>query len=209
MLTAIRGQITALSLDSTQQYARAPHLPVAGSGYALTLPDGRLLCGATTQHHDDCPDVRLKDHTYNLGQAWKLGAIQAESNEQAESLIQTLAQDPTTWGRTGWRASTPDRLPLVGALPLSAERLAKLTQTSPHGGKLRLDQTRMIHRERDVHGGLFILSGLGSRGITWSVLAGQLLAHWMAGTPCPVEADLRDALDPARFVARSHSKAAK
>ncbi len=209
LLTAIRGQITALSLDSTQQYARAPHLPVAGSGYALTLPDGRLLCGATTQHHDDCPDVRLKDHTYNLGQAWKLGAIQAESNEQAESLIQTLAQDPTTWGRTGWRASTPDRLPLVGALPLSAERLAKLTQTSPHGGKLRLDQTRMIHRERDVHGGLFILSGLGSRGITWSVLAGQLLAHWMAGTPCPVEADLRDALDPARFVARSHSKAAK
>lgn len=203
LLTAIRGQITTLSLGNTQQSARTPRLPVAGSGYALTLPDGRLLCGATTQHHDDCADVRLQDHIHNLGQAWKLGAIRAQSGQEAEDLIQALATDTSTWGRTGWRASTPDRLPLVGALPLSADRLASL------GGKLRLDQTRMIQRERDARGGLFILSGLGSRGITWSVLAGQLLAHWMTGSPCPVEADLRDALDPARFVARSHSKAAK
>lgn len=202
-LTPIRGQVTTLSPDVSAQRAQLPRLPVAGSGYTLTLPDGRLLCGATTQHHDSCADVRTADHLHNLGQALRLGALQIESTEVLEDALNALATNDTTWGKTGWRATTPDRLPLVGALPWTPERLATL------GGRTRLDQTRMIARERDDTGGLFVLSGLGSRGITWSVLAGRLLAHWVAGTPCPVEADLRDAMDPARFVARNHSKNSK
>jgi tRNA 5-methylaminomethyl-2-thiouridine biosynthesis bifunctional protein len=61
-------------------------------------------------------------------------------------------------------------------------------------------------RERGPHGGLYALTGLGSRGITWSGLAGELLAHWVTGAPCPVEADLRDAMDPARFLVRQMTK---
>lgn len=202
-LTPIRGQVTTLSPAQSAQRAQLPRLPVAGSGYALTLPDGRLLCGATTQHHDDCADVRTADHLHNLGQAQRLGALQIAPAEDSAEALNALATDPGTWGKTGWRATTPDRLPLVGALPWTPERLAAL------GGRTRTDQTRMIARERDAAGGLFVISGLGSRGITWSALAGRLLAHWVAGTPCPVEADLRDAMDPARFVARNHSKNTK
>ncbi len=200
-LSAIRGQITTLSPQASEQHARCPKLPVAGSGYALTLPDGRLLCGATTQHHDACATVREADHLHNLSQAAKLGAISAADLPDG---LAALAQSPDTWGRVGWRASTPDRLPLVGALPWRRDRLEPGQPGVPV--RLRLDQTRMIPRARNDTGGLYVLSGLGSRGITWSVLAGQLLAHWVAGAPCPVEADLRDALDPARFLARQQAQ---
>lgn len=182
-LSAVRGQVSVLPASSGMCM---PRLPVAGQGYVIPLQDGRLLCGATTQHHDPDAQVRHSDHAHNLAQAHRLGALPAEPP----------VGDCAPEGRVAWRAITPDRLPLVGALPWSADRLSKV----PH---LRREQVRMLPRARDAQGGLFLLSGLGSRGITWSVLAGELLAHWVCGTPCPVEAELRDALDPARFLARS------
>ena len=51
--------------------------------------------------------------------------------------------------------------------------------------------------------GLFVASGLGSRGLTWAPLAGRLIASWVARAPFPLAADLVDALDPARFATRT------
>jgi tRNA 5-methylaminomethyl-2-thiouridine biosynthesis bifunctional protein len=50
--------------------------------------------------------------------------------------------------------------------------------------------------------GLYVLAGLGSRGITSAALAGRLLASWITGAPCPVEQRLRDAVDPGRYCLR-------
>jgi len=189
--SAVRGQVSVLPAGIVQ--AR-PHLPVAGQGYVLSLPDGRLLCGATTQHHDSEASLREADHRHNLAQAQRLGAL---PQHLTDADLAALTESGDLSGRVGWRATTPDRLPLVGALPCHPDRWA---------GKppARAEQVRMLPRERDEHGGLFLIGGLGSRGLTWSVLAGELLAHWVCGTPCPVEAELRDALDPARFLARQH-----
>lgn len=186
-LSAVRGQISQMPLDAQAGFQR-PLLPVAGSGYVLALPNDTLLCGATTQHHDDDPSARETDHRHNLRQAARLGA----TPEWAES----SALPAQLQGRTAWRATTPDRLPLVGALPWSQARLAAASTAR------RLDQVRLIPRQRGERGGLYALTGLGSRGITWGCLAAELLAHWVTGAPCPVEADLRDALDPARFLVR-------
>ncbi len=186
-LSAVRGQISHMPLGA-QAGLKRPLLPVAGSGYVLALPGDTLLCGATTQHHDGDPSVRETDHRHNLRQAARLGA----TPEWPES----AALPAPLQGRTAWRATTPDRLPLVGALPWSQARLA-----SGQAAR-RLDQVRLIPRQRGERGGLYTLTGLGSRGITWSCLAAELLAHWVTGAPCPVEADLRDALDPARFLVR-------
>jgi tRNA 5-methylaminomethyl-2-thiouridine biosynthesis bifunctional protein len=197
-LAPIRGQITRVEIN-TPTPEEWPHLPVAGAGYVLPLSDREVLCGATTQHHDDDPNVRETDHHHNLGQAARLG--------MPPSLWQPNTPDapraPVLQGRVGWRAATPDRLPVIGALPWSVARLQSDPVTR------RLDQVRLVPRWRDERGGLFVLSGLGSRGITWSILAAELLAHWVTGAPCPVENDLRDALDPARFLVREISKAAR
>jgi len=205
-ISSVRGQTTVLSAQAlhdlqTRWGLPAPHrprLPVAGNGYAISLPDGGLLLGATTQHHDRDPSVRDVDHRHNLLQAVQLGVLPAAWAEFAHGLPDAPTGHPLM-GRTQWRATTPDRLPLVGALPWSPARLAL-------AGVKRLDQVRLLPRNRHEQGGLFIVSGLGSRGITWAGLLVDMVAHWMAGAPCPIEADLRDAMDPARFLARLAKK---
>jgi tRNA 5-methylaminomethyl-2-thiouridine biosynthesis bifunctional protein len=101
--------------------------------------------------------------------------------------LQQLTGWAPTWptaGRVAWRSLTPDRLPLVGPVPAQAT-----------AGSLRLQQVR---REP----GLFVFSGLGSRGITWAPLAARVLAAWISGAPMPLESALRDAIDPARWQVR-------
>jgi tRNA 5-methylaminomethyl-2-thiouridine biosynthesis bifunctional protein len=50
--------------------------------------------------------------------------------------------------------------------------------------------------------GLFVFTALGSRGITWSALGGQVVAAAISGAPAPLEASLLDAIAPARFITR-------
>jgi tRNA 5-methylaminomethyl-2-thiouridine biosynthesis bifunctional protein len=196
----VRGQISRLD-QAAQAAPTTLARPVAGSGYALRMQGGDVLFGATSHHHDEDPTVRDADHAHNLQQAVRLGVWGTPDGSTPETSFADLPQGLE--GRVGWRATTPDRLPLVGALPLPLAALQGAAKA------IRLEQPRLIPRRRSPQGGLFILSGLGSRGITWSVLAGRLLAHWVTGSPCPVEADLRDALDPARWLSREATRANK
>lgn len=182
----IRGQVSLL--PPTMPGLAPPLRPVAGNGYAIALPDGRVLCGATTQPGDMGADIRASDHGHNLAQAMGLAVL--PNNADMSSL--------PTQGRVGWRASTPDRLPLVGALP-DLRSLAQLNHPP--------EQVRRMPRWRTDHGGVYVFSGLGSRGISWAALGAEVMAHWVTGSPCPVEAQLRDAMDPARFVVRTHRHA--
>jgi tRNA 5-methylaminomethyl-2-thiouridine biosynthesis bifunctional protein len=91
---------------------------------------------------------------------------------------------------------SPDRLPLIGPLPDPG--IPDLV-----GRGTRLDQPRFVPRLE----GLYVYTALGSRGITWAALGAELLAAWIAGTPLPVEAGLRDATDAARFVSREARRA--
>ncbi|MCP5272509.1 MAG: FAD-dependent 5-carboxymethylaminomethyl-2-thiouridine(34) oxidoreductase MnmC [Burkholderiaceae bacterium] len=96
---------------------------------------------------------------------------------------------PPDGGRVGWRAQVPDRLPIVGAVP---------AMNAP-------DATRLDRVARTP--GLFVLSALGSRGLTWGPLAGRLLASQVCGTPWPLEASLAQAWDPARWRVRAARQA--
>ena len=174
---AVRGQISWFEAD-VQAGFESPRIPLTGSGYALATPDGRTVFGATAQPGDTDPAVRERDHARNL--------------EQLERLLgRPLALRPAQLqGRTAWRCTTRDRLPLVGAMP-AVDAGAAASQG--------IDRPRHVAREP----GLFILSGLGSRGITWSALAARVLAAAVAGGPAPVGASLLDAIDPARFASRA------
>jgi tRNA 5-methylaminomethyl-2-thiouridine biosynthesis bifunctional protein len=104
-------------------------------------------------------------------------------------------------GRVGWRAVAPDRLPWVGALPDPAACAQAVA------GRHRIDAPPHVPRLRDAEGGLYAIGAFGSRGIGWAALCGELLASWITGAPCPAEADLRDALDPARGWLRARRQA--
>jgi tRNA 5-methylaminomethyl-2-thiouridine biosynthesis bifunctional protein len=94
-----------------------------------------------------------------------------------------------------------DRLPLVGAVPAEiAARTLGGSRGAPAG---RYDQPRFVARAP----GLFVCIGLGSRGIAAASLGSELPAATITGAPPPVEADLLDAVDPARFLSREARRA--
>ncbi len=147
-------------------------LPVAGDGYALPLPGG-MLCGATREAEAPGePVVRDADHRHNIERLGRLCGLKPPD-------------DPAQWqGRVGWRLHSDDRLPIAGALALPA-----------FAPGTRADQARLLPRER----GLFVLTALGARGLTLAPLLGRLVAAQATGSPWPLEQDLADAVDPARW----------
>ncbi|OGB05519.1 MAG: hypothetical protein A3E25_12425 [Burkholderiales bacterium RIFCSPHIGHO2_12_FULL_69_20] len=174
-LRRVRGQTTLLPAE----LPGLPELPqpLADTGYALRLADGRLLCGATSQPGDEGGELRLVDHQHNLATLRRLtgwtGAVDAGR----------LA------GRVGWRLQSDDRLPLLGPVPDG--------RVAP--GRRRIDQPRWVPR----HAGLFVFTALGSRGITQAALGAEALASWITGDPLPLPASLLDALDVARFTSHA------
>ncbi|MGE0099792.1 MAG: FAD-dependent oxidoreductase [Hydrogenophaga sp.] len=98
----------------------------------------------------------------------------------------------------GWaqvRCASLDRLPLVGAVPDA--RVLRLNKAQA-GSK----RERQPLGETPRQPGLYLLTALGSRGITLASWCAHLLAAQIDGTAVPVEADLVAALDPARFAWR-------
>jgi tRNA 5-methylaminomethyl-2-thiouridine biosynthesis bifunctional protein len=71
-------------------------------------------------------------------------------------------------------------------------------------GARRLEQPRHVPRVS----GLYVLAALGSRGITWAPLLGELLAAAIVGAPLPLPGSLLDAVDPGRFAARALRRSA-
>ena len=102
-------------------------------------------------------------------------ADHAANQARLQRLLPRLgAQMPSAFAAAqGWaavRCTLPDRLPAVGAL----------------------DGARWP--------GLYVLTGLGARGLTLSVLAGEVLAAQLHGEPWPLPAPLARALLAQRFV---------
>jgi tRNA 5-methylaminomethyl-2-thiouridine biosynthesis bifunctional protein len=98
-LTPVRGQISFAPRSGRLD------VPVGGDGFVAPTDAGFVL-GATFQLDDLEPSPRAPDHASNLA--------------RAESLLPgfTDGLDPARLaGRVAFRATTPDRLPIYGALP--------------------------------------------------------------------------------------------
>ncbi len=191
-ITIVRGQLSMLHGVSATGW-RLPRLPLTGSGYLLPEVRGAAIWGATSQIGDADPSVRAADHRQNLAQVARLLGVQP-------------SVDPALLaGRTAWRCVSDDRLPVVGAVPVESATRVSWSGMDVPGWRARRppDQPRHVPRLP----GLYVCMGLGSRGITWSALAAQLLAAAISGAPAPLEASLLDAVDPARFIARRNRRA--
>ncbi len=151
---------------------------IADRGYAVPLPDGQLLYGATSAYNDDEPGLRASDHEANADTLHRLTGWRP-------------APAAAVHGRVGWRMQTNDRLPWVGPAPV-------IESTEPN----HANQARFVPRRL----GLYVLAALGSRGLTHAPLAGELLAAWITGAPMPVLSSLVDAVDVARFTARAAAR---
>ncbi|MFH1044446.1 MAG: bifunctional tRNA (5-methylaminomethyl-2-thiouridine)(34)-methyltransferase MnmD/FAD-dependent 5-carboxymethylaminomethyl-2-thiouridine(34) oxidoreductase MnmC [Pseudomonadota bacterium] len=173
-LEHIRGQITYLPAESLT----APRVVLTGSGYLLPAIDGVVVAGSTYDRDNEDPEPQVQSHEANLRRVAQL-LPQARPGLDASKLD----------GAVGFRCVAPDRMPLVGAMPDVAA--ARMHKTALSGAQLA-DLPRCP--------GLYCAAAYASRGLIWAALAGEMLASRIEGEPLPVEGDLADALDPARFV---------
>jgi tRNA 5-methylaminomethyl-2-thiouridine biosynthesis bifunctional protein len=98
----------------------------------------------------------------------------------APNIVSQLDQQ-SLQSRASIRATTQDRAPIMGGLP-DAERWTLETPAQ--------------------HDGVYVLGGLGARGLTLAPFLGEELASLMLGEPAILSKDALDAIDPVRFLKR-------
>jgi tRNA 5-methylaminomethyl-2-thiouridine biosynthesis bifunctional protein len=167
-LKRVRGQLTVLPEHSLPGLRVA----LAGAGHLVPAGSGAAVAGATYDYEDEDAAPSAEGHAGNLVRVGRLLAGGASLPDPAQ-----LA------GAVGFRCVSPDRLPLIGALPdIRAFPL----------------DSRALPRLPGLYGAL----AYASRGLTWAALGAELIASLVDGEPLPLAGDLIDAVDPGRFALR-------
>lgn len=176
-LSGVMGQIDYFPDAPPPDYA------VAFGPYAAPAPEGGVVIGAT--YEKIAPNETAR--TAASATRENIDAIGAALPELAATLDADSARP-----RAAIRCQTPDRLPVAGPLP----------DWNFYGAAyddLRLGKKR-DYPPGEVAPGLFILSGLGSRGLVTAPYAAALMVAEMTGAP--VEREIAEALHPVRFFIR-------
>jgi tRNA 5-methylaminomethyl-2-thiouridine biosynthesis bifunctional protein len=172
------GQIEWATVD-----VDAPPSAIASGHYVLALGDKRLW-GATFE-------------------AWNGEAIETSDGARTENMKaleklnpywRQMAKQADISSRAGVRATTPDRLPLVGAIPDEA-KAREIFDGVRHG--------QAIEADAPLVDGLYIAGGLGSRGFTWAPWASEILASQLLDEPAPATSSALEAVSPMRLILRA------
>jgi tRNA 5-methylaminomethyl-2-thiouridine biosynthesis bifunctional protein len=188
-LSPRRGQISVVRASERSSSLRCV---ISHDGYIIPARQGRHVIGATFDHIEDA--IPAADQS-------------ADTADDARNLAQLTAQfpgllepDSILSGRASLRAMTTDHLPLAGPLPV-LERFAKDFTGLRQG---RLERT---FGDAVYHPGLWVIAGLGARGLVTAPLAGDFLAAQISSDRWPVGAEVAAALHPARFMVRDLKRA--
>lgn len=176
-LQRVRGQISYLQAPRTDW----PALPVCGDGYVCPTDNDFLVIGATFDAANQDPALREADHQANL--------------DTLHRSLPTLAAHPVIGGRVGFRTSSPDRLPILGAVP------------DPDFFRTAYADLRHGPRRRPMPAahylpGLHVTTAHGSRGLTTCPLAAAQLAAQLEQEPLPLLRDQLQATHPGRLLIR-------
>jgi tRNA 5-methylaminomethyl-2-thiouridine biosynthesis bifunctional protein len=164
----------------------APRHAIADGAYVAPFKDG-VLFGATFDRTDDLttPEPSAESRAQNLEALSKLAPDIAASVNAA-----------TLRARAALRATTPDRAPIAGLLPDADAWLAQYADLA-HGRAITTNAPPPAHR------GVYVIGGLGARGLTLAPLLGERLASEICNEPMPLSQAALDAIHPARFLHRS------
>jgi len=178
---ATRGQLSLLGFTD---HPGLPNVVVSGNGYVMPPRDGIACVGATFEREELERPTSPRDDAINLGHAQRL----------LPALREAIPARAGAW--VGLRCSVNDHCPVVGPAVAEAsfrtafERLA-------HG------PTAARWPAAPLMPGLFLSLAHGSRGTSTALLAAELIADMVSGSPRCVGNGLLPALLPQRFLVRS------
>lgn len=177
----IRGQTTVAA-----KHAADIRTVVCGDGYISPARDGAFCFGATFDLHDLELSLRPEDHTYNLSKLRHVAPLLAQEIEQGSFS-----------GHVAHRCSTADYLPIVGAAPCFDGFLHDYA-------KLRSDRKWRFPATPAKHWrGLYVNIGHGSKGLVTAPLCAEMLTCAITGESLPLEKNVTDAVNPARFIIKN------
>lgn len=184
------GELIGAPLAERPQRNNGVYVPLyEDAGLAPAWPTRIWSMGSTYLRGDSSTGLSDADHMRNLDSLRALHPAAADHMAHASANGQLLG-----WAQV--RCASLDRLPLVGAAPDMAALQAQRASLGPRRGRLQLDDVPRLK-------GLFMLTALGSRGLTLAHWCARQLASQITATPIePVEPDLLRSLDPARFAWR-------
>ena len=179
--------------------APAPQRAEVAGAYAAPAPpfngkDAGLIIGATYEALAGRPEkapAPTEEHT--------LANLAAVAQWQPD-LTASLASDDSI-PRTGIRCVTPDFLPVIGPIP-EWGFYSGAYDALRHGRRKKFPPGEMAP-------GLFILTGLGSRGLVTAPFAAAMIASEMTGEPSPADRGVAEAVHPARFFIRDLKRGPK
>ncbi len=157
-LTQWKGRLSLLCEGALNELEGA----VTGPGYAIHSPDNWIGVGATYESAEK-QISREEAHRKNLS--------------HLTELFPQLNEADAAGFYEGFRCVAPDRLPVVGQIPV--------TEEFP-------DAT-----------GIYVSCAMGSRGTVFNELAAKVIAAQMFNEAIPLEADLLRAIDPGRFAKKT------
>lgn len=178
-LTGRQGQVEHL-----QGAVEAPASAAASGSYAIALGQERLW-GATFEPAGPQDSASVSE------------TARAENLEGLEALAPWWVHEARRGGtvsRASVRATTPDRLPLIGRAPDAAE-IASVWER------------REDWQPWPALPGVWVAGGYGSRGFTWAPWAAGVIAAGLLGAPPPADLPSLRAVSPDRQILRRLRKA--
>lgn len=163
-LRPVRGQLS--ELPETMASGRLRTVLTFG-GYLTPAVAGRHVAGATYERDGFDPAEWPQPVTAD-GHERAVGGLPEQVRRWFDGVV-------PVGGRAAIRATTPDRMPIAGAL---------------------------ADEDGTSRAGLFVLAGLGSRGLVTAPLLAELVVSDLLGEPRPVERGLADVVRPGRFQER-------
>jgi len=183
-LTATRGQVTNMKSNSTIDKLSTV---ICHKGYLTPESKGIHCIGATFQKNNTNLATDKTDDEYNLAMLGKcMPELSADIKWQEQDISSSKAR---------LRCMSQDHLPLVGAVP----DISRHIETYPHLGK---DKNWPYTQPAPCIDNLYVLLGLGARGLCSAPLAADILAAELCNTPYPMDNHMLFNLSPNRFIVR-------
>jgi tRNA 5-methylaminomethyl-2-thiouridine biosynthesis bifunctional protein len=174
-----RGQLSMLAFDG----ADVPRTVVSANGFVMPPVDGVACTGATFEHDRIAAPASAHDDAVNLGHAERLLPVLASHAPERRG----------AWA--GIRTAVHDHCPVAGPVVEHAA-FAQAFERLAHG------PLAARWPAAPVLPGLFATLAHGSRGTCTAMLAGELIADMVSGSPRCVGNALLPAMLPQRFLVR-------
>lgn len=181
-LSSVRGQVSNMAANNER--VKNLDTVLCHKGYLTPQYQGIHCIGASFEKDRFDTEASIAEDEFNL------------------TMLEKCLPELNTWqlndvksSKARLRCMTPDHLPVVGAMPKIAEHIACYAH-------LAKDKNWRYQTPAPVYKNLYLLTGLGARGLCSAPLLADILTAELTNKPYPVDDKMLFNLAPNRFVIR-------